>query len=75
MLPSKALPDPGPDIRVLVTSRPEKSSSNELGDVEFIEVNKSSNHADILAYVGDSLRNLKGLRHPRLLKDQTGVQM
>ena len=58
-----ALPDLGPDIRVLVTSRPESNVSYELGDVKSIEVNKSNNHADILAYVSDSLKDKKRFRH------------
>ena len=59
----KALPDSGTDIRVLVTSRPESKVSYQLGDIGSIEVNRSKNHADILAYVSDSLKDKKSFRH------------
>ena len=54
-----SLPAAGTDIRVLVTRHPEQKVSIELGGVITIEISKPSNYADILAYVSDSLKNIK----------------
>ena len=64
----KALPKSGFDIRVLISSRPEDQIVDGLEDVTYaeIEVNKETNHADILAYVEESLRNMPRFRQLNL---------
>ena len=75
----KAFPKLGIDIRVLVSSRPEDQIANELGDVPYyeIEVNKEKNHADVLAYIEGSLKNMPRFRGlnvgPRIAKKSDGM--
>ena len=75
----KALPNLGIDIRVLVSSRPEDQIANELGDAPYheIEVNKEKNHADVLAYIEESLKNMPRFRGlnvgPRIAKKSDGM--
>lgn len=75
----KAFPMSGIDIRVLVSSRPEDQIVNDWGEVPYkkIEVNKETNHADILAYIEESLKNMPRFRQlnagPRIAKKSDGM--
>lgn len=60
----KAPPQSGIDIRVLISSRPDDQIGSALSEVCYleIEVNKKTNHADILAYVDESLKRMQRFR-------------
>ena len=75
----KTLPESGIDIRVLVSSRPEDQIVKGLGDVPYteIEVNKEINHADIFAYIEESLKSMPRFRQlnvgPKIAKKSEGM--
>ena len=75
----KALPESGLDIRVLISSRPDDLIGSALSEVRYmeIEVNKETNHADILAYVDESLKSMPRFRQlnagPRIVKKSDGM--
>ena len=75
----KALPGSGVDIRVLVSSRPEDQIADDLEKVSYleIEVNNETNHADILAYIEESLKKMPRFRQlnagPDIAKKSDGM--
>lgn len=75
----KALPESGIDIRVLISSRPDDQIGSALSEVCYleIEVNKKTNHADILAYVDESLKSMQRFRQwkagPIIVKKSDGM--